>query len=199
MSWSEESASSPSCSNSWASDALTLTGPGGSGKTRLSLQVAAEAVGRFAGGVFFVPLAAVFDPELVLPTVGQTIGAQDGVAEHVGEHEMLLLLDNLEQVLDAAPGLAELLERSPNLRLLITSRALLRIAGEHEYPVEPLPEEDAVALFRARAAVSEPLEAVQRSADAWTGFRLRSSWRRPARACFRRSSCSSGSSTRCRS
>ena len=139
---------------------LTLTGPGGSGKTRLSLQVAAEAVERFAGGVFFVPLAAVSDPELVLPTVGQTIGAQDGVAEHVGEHEMLLLLDNLEQVLDAAPALAELLERSPNLRLLITSRALLRIAGEHEYPVEPLPEEDAVALFQARAADSEPLEAV---------------------------------------
>ena len=139
---------------------LTLTGPGGSGKTRLSLQVAAEAVERFAGGVFFVPLAAVSDPELVLPTVGQTIGAQDGVAEHVGEHEMLLLLDNLEHVLDAAPALAELLERSPNLRLLITSRALLRIAGEHEYPVEPLPEEDAVALFQARAADSEPLAAV---------------------------------------
>jgi predicted ATPase len=139
---------------------LTLTGPGGSGKTRLSLQVAAEALERFAGGVFFVPLAAVSDPDLVLPTVGQTIGAQEGVAEHVGKRDMLLLLDNLEQVLEAAPALAELLERAPNLRLLVTSRALLRIAGEHEYPVEPLPEGDAVELFRERAAVAEPIEAV---------------------------------------
>ena len=102
---------------------MTLTGPGGSGKTRLALQLAAELVEDFAGGVFFVPLAAVVDPELVLPTVGQTIGAQNGVAEHVGERELLLLLDNLEQVIDVASDLAQLLERCPNLRLLVTSRS----------------------------------------------------------------------------
>ena len=139
---------------------VTLTGPGGSGKTRLSLQAAAELVERFAGGVFWVPLAAVSDPELVLPTLAETIGAQGGVAEHVGDRTMLLLLDNFEQVVEAAPQLSDLLERCPNLRLLVTSRALLRIADERDYPVDPLPEADAVQLFKERAAVAEPEEAV---------------------------------------
>jgi predicted ATPase len=139
---------------------VTLTGPGGSGKTRLALQTAAELVERFEGGVFWVPLAAVSDPELVLPTVAQAIGAQNGVADHIQDRHMLLLLDNLEQVVDAGPDLSQLLQRCPSLRLLASSRALLRIAGEREYPVDPLPEDDAVTLFRERAAVAEPIDAV---------------------------------------
>jgi len=139
---------------------VTLTGPGGSGKTRLALEVGAELVERFDGGVFWVPLAAVVDPELVEPAIAQTLGAQSGLAQHVALKEMLLLLDNLEQVLEAAPRLSELLEQCTNLRLLVTSRALLRVAGERDYPVDPLAEDDAVALFRERAATAEPIEAV---------------------------------------
>jgi predicted ATPase/class 3 adenylate cyclase len=140
---------------------VTLTGPGGSGKTRLALQTAAESVEAFVDGVFWVPLAAVTDPEIVEPTIGETVGARDGLAEHVDERRMLLLLDNLEQLLpDAAPPLATLVESCPNLRLLLTSRAPLRIAAEREFAVEPLPEPDAVTLFRERAFVSEPEEAV---------------------------------------
>jgi predicted ATPase/class 3 adenylate cyclase len=140
---------------------LTLTGPGGSGKTRLALQAAAEAVDAFVEGVFWVPLAAIADPELVEPTIAETIGAKDGLAGHVDEKRMLLLLDNLEQLLpDVATPLATLVERCPNLRLLLTSRAPLRIAGEREYVVEPLPEDDAVSLFRQRAFAVEPEDAV---------------------------------------
>ncbi len=139
---------------------VTLTGPGGSGKTRLALQTAAELVESFEGGVFWVGLSAVSDPELVLPTVAQAIGAQNGVADHIRDKHMLLLLDNLEQVVDAGPDLSQMLQLCPNLQLLATSRALLRIAGERDYPVDPLPDDDAVALFQERATVAEPLEAV---------------------------------------
>jgi hypothetical protein len=139
---------------------LTLTGPGGSGKTRLALQAAAEVVERFDGGIYWVPLAAIVDTQLVEPAIAEAVGAQDGLAEHVGNKDMLLLLDNFEQLVAAAPWLSELLTRCANLHVLATSRAPLRIAGEHEYAVEPLPDDDAVELFRERAAVSEPLEAV---------------------------------------
>src|SRR5205085_6497712 len=88
---------------------LTLTGPGGSGKTRLAIEAAAELVPEFRNGVFWVGLATIRDPALVAETVAQTLGAKDGLAEHVGERELLLLLDNVEQVVDAAPGLASLL------------------------------------------------------------------------------------------
>ena len=140
---------------------VTLTGPGGSGKTRLALEIAAELVERFDGGVFWVPLATVTDPELVEPTIAQALGAQTGLAQHVGANAMLLVLDNLEQVLAAAPRLSELLENCANLRLLVTSRALLRVAGEREYAVDPLSEDDAVALFSERAATAEPIEVVR--------------------------------------
>jgi predicted ATPase/class 3 adenylate cyclase len=141
---------------------VTLVGPGGSGKTRLALHAAADAVGEYPDGVLWVPLAAISDPEIVEPEIGRTIGAQDGLAEHVDEKRMLLLLDNLEQLLpDVAPRLARLGERCPNLHLLVTSRSALRIAAEHEYLVEPLDETDAVELFRLRAFVSEPVEAVR--------------------------------------
>jgi predicted ATPase/class 3 adenylate cyclase len=139
---------------------VTLTGAGGSGKTRLGIQVAAELVETFPDGVFWAPLAPVTDPELVPPTIASNLGAQAELADHIDERRTLLLLDNLEQVLGAAPYLSKLLGRCPNLHLIVTSRALLRIEGELEYVVEPLPTHDAVALFRARAAVAEPEEAV---------------------------------------
>jgi predicted ATPase/class 3 adenylate cyclase len=130
---------------------VTLTGPGGSGKTRLSIEAAAELVGDHKAGTFWVELAPLRDPSLVLAEIGKTIGASDGLAEHVGEREMLLVLDNLEQVIDAAPELASLVEACSNLRLLVTSRERLRVRGEVEYPVAPLAESDAVELFLARA------------------------------------------------
>jgi predicted ATPase/class 3 adenylate cyclase len=141
---------------------VTLTGAGGSGKTRLALHAAAECVDEFVDGVFWVPLAAIIDAEIVEPTIGHTIGAQNGVAEHIDEKRLLLVLDNLEQLLpSAASRLAKLHESCPNLRLLVTSRAPLRIAAEREFAVDPLPEADAVTLFRERAFVTEPEDAVQ--------------------------------------
>jgi predicted ATPase len=130
---------------------LTLSGPGGSGKTRLSIEAAAELVPEFKAGVFWVGLATLRDPALVPATIAQTIGAKDGLAGHIGEREMLLLLDNLEQVIDAAPQLGSLLEACPNLRLLVTSRELLRVRGEVDYAVPPLAAHEAVALFRERS------------------------------------------------
>jgi predicted ATPase/class 3 adenylate cyclase len=130
---------------------LTLSGPGGSGKTRLALEVASELVPDFKAGVFWVGLAPLRDPALVIETIAQTLGAKDGLADHVSERELLLLLDNFEQVVEAAPELSRLLEACPNLRFLVTSRELLRIAGEVEYPVPPLAESEAVELFCERS------------------------------------------------
>ena len=133
---------------------LTLTGPGGTGKTRLAIEAAATLVPEFKAGVFWVGLAPVRDPALVTETIGQTIGAKDGLAAHVGERELLLLIDNLEQVVEAAPELAALVETCPHLRLLVTSRELLRVRGEVGYAVLPLADPDAVELFCARALVA---------------------------------------------
>jgi predicted ATPase/class 3 adenylate cyclase len=140
---------------------VTLTGAGGSGKTRLGLQVAAELTQEFADGSFWVPLAALTDSKLVLPMIAATVGAREGLSEHIGEKRMLLLLDNLEQIVDCAPALGELLETCPNLKLLVTSRAAFRLSGEREYEVAPLPDHDAVTLFRERALQAEPREAVE--------------------------------------
>jgi len=140
--------------------AVTLTGPGGSGKTRLGVQAAAELVPDFPDGVFWVPLAPLHDPRLVIPAAEQALGAKVPLVDHIDERRMLLLFDNFEQVADAAADLAGVLGRCPYLKVLATSRAPLRIAGEREYPVEPLPESDAVELFHQRAAVAEPIDAV---------------------------------------
>jgi predicted ATPase/class 3 adenylate cyclase len=140
---------------------LTLTGPGGSGKTRLAIEAAASLVPEFKAGVFWVGLAPVRDPALVSETIGQTLGAKNGLADHIGEREMLLLVDNLEQVIAAAPDLAGLVESCPNLRLLVTSRERLRVRGEVEYPVLPLVDPEAVDLFCARAQ-AEPDDAIRR-------------------------------------
>ena len=114
---------------------------------------------EYKAGVFWVGLAALRDPALVTETIAQTLGATDGLAEHVGERELLLLLDNLEQVIEAAPELASLVERCPNLALLVTSRERLRVRGEVEYEVPPLAEPEAVELFcmRSQLAPSEEI------------------------------------------
>ena len=140
---------------------LTLTGPGGSGKTRLAIEAAVELVPEFGAGVFWVGLATLRDATLVIDTIAQTLGARDGLIDHVGDRELLLLLDNLEQVIEAASQLSGLLEACPNLKLLITSRELLRIKGEVEYPVFPLAVREAVELFTTRAGVG-PDETVHR-------------------------------------
>ena len=135
---------------------LTLTGPGGTGKTRLALQAAAASAERFPDGVFWVPLAPLRDPELVLEAAGQALGAADGLAGHIGDRRLLVLLDNFEHVVDAAESLGELLAACPELTVLVTSRELLRLAGEQAYPVPPLEPGDGERLFVARARAARP-------------------------------------------
>ena len=127
---------------------ITLTGPGGSGKTRLALQLAAEAVEDFPDRVVWVPLQSVRDAELVQPTVLRALGR--------GNEDTLLVLDNFEQVLAAASKVADLLAQFPKLKLLVTSREALHIGAEHEYPVAPLHEREAVSLFIERATAAKP-------------------------------------------
>jgi predicted ATPase len=157
---------------------LTLTGPGGVGKTRLAVQVAAHLVEHFAEGASFVPLATISDPDLVLPAIAQALGLPESeqvplleyLAIFLRERHLLLVLDNLEQVLGAAPHLSELLLACPAVKVVMTSRAALRISGEYEYFVVPLalpgPEAPpdageiaryaAVALFVQRAQAQKP-------------------------------------------
>jgi non-specific serine/threonine protein kinase len=157
---------------------LTLTGPGGVGKTRLALQVADDVRPEFADGVVFVQLAPVHDPALVLPTVAQALGVREHgdrplatqLATALRDRHLLLVLDNLEHVLDAAPEVADLLAACPALTVLATSRSILRVTGEHAAVVPPLslpaPEEpislsalaeiEAVALFVDRARAADP-------------------------------------------
>jgi predicted ATPase/class 3 adenylate cyclase len=130
---------------------VTLSGPGGSGKTRLAIEAATEVVGEMTAGVFWVGLATVREAALVTETIAQTLGARDDLAGHIGGRQLLLVLDNLEQVIDAAPGLVALLAACPNLQLLVTSRELLRVQAETDYPVPPLAAREAVELFCVRA------------------------------------------------
>lgn len=124
---------------------VTLTGTGGCGKTRLGLQVAADAIDHFEHGVFFVDLAPLREPSLVLPTVARTLGLQEGVEElstalkrFLENREILLFLDNFEQVLDAAVEISDLLVSAPRLKVLVTSREPLRVRSERDYAVPPL-------------------------------------------------------------
>lgn len=147
---------------------LTLTGPGGVGKTRLALQVAEDVLGFFDDGVYVTLLAALQDPELVMRSIADTLGlrakADTALAEQVRAHlrdkQMLLVLDNFEHLLEAAAQISELLGACPRVKVLVTSRAPLRIGGEHEVPVAPLASEAAVDLFLRRARANNPTLAV---------------------------------------
>jgi predicted ATPase/class 3 adenylate cyclase len=143
---------------------LTLTGPGGVGKTRLALHAAAESVERFDDGVFFVPLEPLRDAALVVPAIAQTLAFRElpaeelesSLASYLHDKRVLLVLDNFEQVIDAALSLGRLLKRCPGITLLVTSRERLRLAGERVYPVPPLrlPEQSDRALLAVNEAVS---------------------------------------------
>jgi predicted ATPase/class 3 adenylate cyclase len=135
---------------------LTLSGPGGIGKTRLALEVAAALSSGYAHGVWWIPLDSLRDPQLVLASAGRVLGAPDGLAEHIGDRSMLLLFDNFEQVVEAGAEIASLLAACPNLDLLVTSREVLHITGEQEYPVAPLLPAEGVDLFVARARAVNP-------------------------------------------
>jgi len=131
---------------------LTLTGAGGSGKTRLALQAAAEVVDEFPDGVWFVSLAALTDYRLVHSTIGQVVGARDDLGHFLRDKKLLLLLDNLEHLLPkVARQIAEL-----DTTILATSRERINIASEQEYPVPTLPIGDAVSLFVQRARQLKP-------------------------------------------
>ncbi len=159
--------------------AVTLTGPGGIGKTRLALEVAREIADDFPGGVHFVPLAPVGDPEAILSTIAQGLDIREGTSgsleaalqerlQATARHPMLLLLDGFEHLVSAASLVADLIEAGPGLKVLVTSRSPLHIYGEREFPVPPLavpdwrhavedlPANDAVSLFVQRAAAVKP-------------------------------------------
>jgi predicted ATPase len=130
---------------------LTLVGAPGAGKTRLGLQLALDLAPDFEEGVFIVGLAPLVDASLVEETIAQTVGAQNGLVDHLRHRHALLVLDNFEHVTAAAPVVAELLREAPSVAVVVTSRAPLRLTGEHELHVAPLAEDDAVSLFVERA------------------------------------------------
>ena len=143
---------------------LTLTGPGGSGKTRLAIEAANLLAAELTDGAFFVALDAIRDPALLLPAIAQAVAVRESseqalpesLAERLSGRQALLLIDNFEQLAEAAPELSHVLEAAPGLIFLVTSRAALRVSGEKEYPVDPLRPEDAVALFVERAQGADP-------------------------------------------
>lgn len=157
---------------------VTLTGPGGTGKTRLSVETAGAAVDEYPDGVFFVPLATISDPDLFITTVAAELGIRetparpvdDALVAYLRDRGVLLVLDNFEQLVAAAPSVGELLAIAPRLRVLVTSREALRIGGEQEFPVAPLAlpagrgqatlddleTVDSVALFVQRARLVRP-------------------------------------------
>jgi predicted ATPase len=135
---------------------LTLTGSGGTGKTRLALQAAGRLSARYPDGVWWVPLAALREPRLVLETAAQTFGASGDLAAHIGGRAMLLLFDNFEHLIEAAADVAAVLASCPRLELVVTSRQPLRVSGEYQYAVPSLAHAEAVELFVARANAVRP-------------------------------------------
>jgi DNA-binding winged helix-turn-helix (wHTH) protein len=144
---------------------LSLTGPGGSGKTRLAIEVAAALPDRFTAGVQFVGLASITHPDMVAAALADALGIRQAgnraIPQLIGDQlqnsgPFLLLLDNFEQVLPAATVVAEILEACPSLKILVTSRSCLRVYGEQEYLVTPLAQNSAIELFAQRAAAVWP-------------------------------------------
>jgi predicted ATPase/DNA-binding SARP family transcriptional activator len=135
---------------------VTLTGPGGSGKTRLALQLAAESADRFPDGVWLAPLASLRDWRDVVPAIGAAIGGVQDVKLALARRRALLVLDNFEHLLSAAPQVAELLAACDGVDVLVTSRAPLRVAAEWTFDVLPLCREEAIALLVARTAAIRP-------------------------------------------
>jgi predicted ATPase/DNA-binding SARP family transcriptional activator len=155
---------------------VTVTGTGGAGKTRLALEAAAEVGDAYSDGVFWVSLAPLSSSDLVLPAIGQVLGAKGDLSTHIAGKQLLVILDNLEHLVECGPELSSLLTGAPKLNLLVTSREPLRLSGEHEYPVPALQEDDAVALFVERARQHkpefEPVEAVAEICQALDGLPL---------------------------
>ena len=139
---------------------LTVSGPGGTGKTRFAIELASRQLEDFPNGVFWIPLAPLRHHELVLGEAAHALGAKDGLSNHIADKTMLVLFDNFEQVVEAASDLTELLRACPNLKLLVTSRETLRVEGETEYGLPALTEDEGVALFSTRARV-EPSDAIR--------------------------------------
>lgn len=177
---------------------LTLTGPGGTGKTRLAAQAAADLIDYFQDGVSFISLASVTDPDLVTMEIAEVLGVKEGglnakqgqpllesLTEYLRDKRLLLVLDNFEQVVEAAPQLAQLLAYAKHVKMLITSRTLLRLSGEYDFPVPPLAlpnpkrlppltelaECDAIRLFVERAMAARPgFELSEANASAVAGI-----------------------------
>ena len=141
---------------------VVLTGAGGSGKTRLALEAARRVAASYANGVVLVELAPLRDPELVVPTIAQAVGIADvpqpleALAEALRSQELLLLLDNAEHVHEATPALVGLLASAPRLTILVTSRTVLHLTGEHVFPVPPLEIGAAQVLFEQRVRALQP-------------------------------------------
>jgi predicted ATPase/class 3 adenylate cyclase len=143
---------------------LTLTGPGGTGKTRLALQLAADSLESFIDGAYFVALESVVDPDLLPAVIGSTLGVVQApdrtplqaLTAHLRDRRLLLVLDNFEQVVDAGPIVAGLLREAPGLKVIVTSRVVLRVYGEHELAVPPLGMPEGVRLFVERARAVQP-------------------------------------------
>jgi predicted ATPase/class 3 adenylate cyclase len=130
---------------------LTLSGPGGTGKTRLAMQAAAAAADGYPDGAWWVSLAPLNDATLVLTTASEVLGAKNDLAAEIADKRLLLVLDNFEHVIDAAPEISNLLAACPHLTVLVTSRERLQVTAEHEYAVPAMAPQDALALFSARA------------------------------------------------
>ena len=207
---------------------VTLTGPGGVGKTRLALSVTQDVAEAFVDGTAFVPLAAITDPTLVAPAIAQALGVREAgdlplaarIASVLRDKRFLLVLDNFEQVVEAAPAVADLLLASPGLTVLVTSRVRLRVSGEREYPVPPLAlpesgapltvtrlaESAAVRLFAERAEAVAPgfalsdenAGAVAEICRRLDGLPLATSWPPHEPRCCHPRRCSTGSTGGCR-
>jgi hypothetical protein len=179
---------------------LTLSGPGGTGKTRLALQAAAAVADEYPDGIWWVPLVPLSDPALVLPAAGEALGAKGELQREIADKRLLLLLDNFEHAIDAAGEVAGLLGVCPKLTILVTSRERLQLAGEHEYAVPTMASSDGLELFSTRARGGWGRRSTETKlrascASGSTTCRSRSNWPRRGQSCFHPRSCWSDSAS----